>query len=142
MAGWRRGPRLGDRVGPAGYLGRDLKGIVLLSSRSRIDVLPENPAAGGVRAYFGDDTSVYETRSPLTYAAASGLPVMIAIAEFENPLLDLYGLELAHRIAIARRRAPRFVRLTGHNHISMLAHFNTVEDNLGHEIVEFTRRLV
>ena len=50
----------------AGYLGRDLKGIVLLSSRSRIDVSPENPLADGVRAYFGDDVSVYETRSPLT----------------------------------------------------------------------------
>jgi acetyl esterase len=126
----------------AGYLGRNLKGIVLLSSRSRIDVSPENPFAAGVRAYFGDDASVYETRSPVTHAASSALPVMIAMAEFENPLLDLYGLELAHRIAIARRRTPRFMRLAGHNHISMVAHFNTVEDNLGREIVEFTRRLV
>jgi hypothetical protein len=66
---------------------------------------------------------------------------MIAIAEFENPLLDLYGLELAHRLAVARRRAPRFIRLTGHNHISIVAHFNTIEDNLGREIVEFTHRL-
>ena len=126
----------------AGYLGRGLKGIVLLSSRLRIDVSPENPFADSVRAYFGDDASVYETRSPVTHAAASALPVMIAIAEFENPLLDLYGLELAHRIAVARRRAPRFMRLAGHNHISLVAHFNTVEDNLGREIVEFTRRLV
>jgi acetyl esterase/lipase len=126
----------------AGYLGRDLKGIVLLSSRARIDALPENPAAGGVRAYFGDDASMYEARSPLMHAGASPLPVMIAIAEFENPLLDLYGLELAHRIAMTRRRAPRLVRLTGHNHISMVAHFNTIEDNLGREIVDFTSRLV
>ena len=88
------------------------------------------------------DEASRETRSPVTHAASSALPVMIAIAEFENPLLDLYGLELAHRIAIARRRAPRFMRLAGHNHISMVAHFNTVEDNLGREIVEFTRRLV
>jgi acetyl esterase/lipase len=125
----------------AGYLGRGLKGIVLLSARSRIEAPPENPAASGVRAYFGDDQSVYEARSPLTHAAASSLPVMIAIAEFENPLLDLYGLELAYRIAVARRRAPHFVRLAGHNHISLIAHFNTAEDRLGREIVEFTRRL-
>ena len=125
----------------AGYLGRGLQGIVLLSSRSRVDASPENPFADGVRAYFGDDASVYEARSPLTHAAASSLPVMIAIAEFENPLLDLYGLELAYRIAAARRRAPRFMCLAGHNHISLVAHFNTVEDSLGREIVEFTRRL-
>ena len=126
----------------AGYLGRGLTGIVLLSPRLRIDVSPENPFADNMRAYFGDDASVYETRSPVTHAAVSALPVMIAIAEFENPLLDVYGLELAHRIAAARRRAPRFMRLAGHNHISLVAHFNTVEDTLGREIVEFTRRLV
>lgn len=126
----------------AGHLGRGLKGIVLLSARSRADVSPENPNAGGVRAYFGADESIYERRSPLVHAADSALPVMIAVAEFENPLLDLYGFENAHRIAVARRRAPRFMRLAGHNHISMVAHFNTVEEALGREIVEFTRRLV
>lgn len=126
----------------AGYLGQGLTGVVLLSPRLRADVLPENPFAENVRAYFGDDASLYEARSPLTHADASALPVMIAIAEFENPLLDLYGLELAHRIAAARRWAPRFVRLAGHNHTSLIAHFNTIEDRLGREIVEFTRRLV
>lgn len=44
----------------------------------------------------------------MTHETASALPVMIAIAEFENPLLDLYGLELAYRIAVARRRSSRF----------------------------------
>ena len=125
----------------AGYLGRGLTGIVLFSPRVRVDVSPENPFAESVRAYFGNDASLYETRSPVTHAAASALPTMIAIAEFENPMLDLYGLELAHRIAVSRNRAPRFLRLNGHNHISLVAHFNTVEDNLGREIVEFARSL-
>ena len=125
----------------AAHLGRDVKGIVLLSARLKADVLPENPNAAGVRAYFGTDESLYEARSPMTHGAASALPVMIAIAEYENPLLDLYGFELAHRIAVARRRAPRFMRLAGHNHISMVAHFNTSEDLLGREILEFFSQL-
>jgi acetyl esterase/lipase len=125
----------------AGYLGRDLKGIVLISARLRTDVLAENPNAAGVRAYFGNDESTHEARSPLMYAGASALPVMLAIAEYENPLLDLYGLEAAHRIAVARRKAPRFMRLAGHNHISIVAHFNTVEDTLGSEILDFFARL-
>lgn len=125
----------------AGFLGCGVKGIVLISARLRADVLPENPNAGGVRAYFGDDAALYDIRSPLSHAAESALPVMIAIAEFENPLLDLYGLELAQRIASVRRRSPRFLRLSGHNHTSIMAHFNTVEETLGREIVEFTRRL-
>lgn len=125
----------------AGYLGRDVKGIVLLSARLRADVLAENPNAPGVRAYFGADESTFEARSPLMYAGASALPVMLAIAQYENPLLDLYGLEAAHRIAVARRKAPRFMRLAGHNHISIVAHFNTIEDTLGREILDFFERL-
>ena len=58
-------------------------------------------------------------------------------AEYENPLLDIYGLEFAHRIATIRRLAPRYLRLARHNHISIVAHFNTGEDLLGREMIEF-----
>jgi len=73
----------------------------------------------------------------VSHAAACPLPVFIACAEFENPLLDMYSLELAHRLAMARRRAPPFLRLRKHNHISMMAHFNTGEEILGRELVNF-----
>lgn len=126
----------------AGHLARDVAGIVLISARLAADVLPENPNAAGVRAYFGTDESVYAARSPMNHGAASALPVFIVNAEYENPLLDLYGLEFAHRIAVARRRAPRYMRLPRHNHISIVAHFNSGEETLGREILDFfaTRR--
>jgi acetyl esterase/lipase len=114
-----------------------VQGLVLISGRLRADVRPDNPNAAGVRAYFGDDESMYERRSPVTYAAASQLPVFLAIAEYENPLLDVYGAEALHRIAAARGRAPRFLRLPRHNHISIVAHVNTAEDMLGSEMREF-----
>lgn len=121
----------------SGYLGRDLAGIVLISARLRADTLAENPNAAGVKSYWGEDAALYDARSPVTHIAASKLPLMIVNAEFENPLLDLYGLEAAWRSAEARRRAPRYVRLTGHNHISIVAHFNTEEEILGREILDF-----
>ncbi len=120
-----------------GALGRDLAGLVLVSARVRADLLPENPNAGPTKIYFGDDPARYEQRSPVNHAAYSDLPVMIVNAEFENPLLDIYGLELAHRIAVARRRAPRYLRLTRHNHVSIMAHFNTEEEYLGREMLDF-----
>lgn len=120
-----------------GALGRHLAGLVLVSARVRADLLPENPNAGPTKIYFGDDPARYEQRSPVNHAAYSDLPVMIVNAEYENPLLDIYGLELAHRIAVARRRAPRYVRLTRHNHVSIMAHFNTEEEFLGREMLDF-----
>jgi acetyl esterase len=120
-----------------GYFGRYAAGLVLISARLRADQSPENPNSPGVAAYFGDDVSRYEARSPVTHAAGSDLPVFIVNAEFENPLLDLYGLELAHRIAIAQRRAPRYLQMAGHNHMSIMAHFNSGEEMLGREILAF-----
>ena len=114
-----------------------VQGLVLISGRLRADARPDNPNAAGVRAYFGDDESLYERRSPVTYAATSQLPVFLAIAEYENPLLDVYGAEALHRIAVARGRAPRFLRLPRHNHISIVAHVNTDEDVLGAEMRDF-----
>ncbi len=114
-----------------------VSGLVLLSSRLRVDALPGNPNAEGVRAYFGVDESKYEQLSPLVHGARSSLPVFIAIAEYENPYLDVYGAELFYRIATARGRAPRFLRLPRHNHISLVAHLNSEEDILGSEIRDF-----
>jgi acetyl esterase len=131
VAGYAWDPNLPTRADPA------VKGIVLISGRLRADARPDNPNAAGVHAYFGDDESKYEARSPVTYAGASSLPVFLAIAEYENPLLDVYGAETLHRIALARGRAPRFLRLPRHNHISIVAHVNTEEDTLGAEIRDF-----
>jgi len=128
-------PNAGSKP-PAG-----VRAIVLLSGRLRADASPDNPNAAGVRAYFGDDASRYDERSPVTWAGRCALPVMIAIAEFENPLLDVYGAEFFWKLAAARGKAPRFVRLRNHNHISMVAHFNTGEELLGREILDFMATL-
>lgn len=120
-----------------GHLGKGIRGIALISSRVRADVLPENPNADAVRAYYGADEDLYDARSPVTHAAASGLPTFVAMAEFENPLLDVYSLELAWRRSVAQRRAHAILRLPHHNHISIVAHFNTEEEILGRAILEF-----
>lgn len=131
VAGYAYDPKLARGDGPG------VRGVVLISARWRADVLPGNPNAAAVRTYFGDDTSRYEERSPVAHCAHSRLPVFIAIAEYDNPYLDVYGAEAFHRIAAARGRAPRFVRLPRHNHISIVAHFNSEEDILGQQIRDF-----
>jgi len=113
---------------------RPLAGLVLVSARVRADVSPANPNAAGVRAYFG---SAYERVSPVTHAARMTVPTFIVNAEFENPLLDLYGLEFALALARARGHAPLHVTMADHNHVSIMAHFNTPEQLLGEMILDF-----
>lgn len=117
--------------------GPGIASLILLSGRLRADASPDNPNAEPVKIYYGADASKYEARSCVTHAANCDMPVFIGIAEHENPLLDIYGLEFAHRVAQHRKRAPRVVRLMHHNHISSIAHVGTEEDVLGQEIRDF-----
>ena len=111
--------------------------IVLVSARLRADALAVNPNAEGVRAYFGADAARYDVRSPVSHAARLDLPVLVINAQYDNPLLDVYGLEFALNLARARGVAPLHIALPDHNHVSIVAHFNTSEQWLGEEIVVF-----
>ena len=116
---------------------------MLISARLVADVLPDNPNAGGVRAYFGDDVARHAERSPLTHAARMTVPLMVVVAEFENPWLDVYGAAFFQRVLEARQRAggttaaPRFVQMRRHNHTSVVAHFDSGETLLGDAMLEF-----
>ena len=117
--------------------GPGIAGLVLISSRLRADALPGNPNAMAVRAYYGDDESLYEARSVTTHANLLDVPVFLAAAEFDNPYLDAYTAEFAWRVGMARGRMPRFMQMTRHNHTSIVAHFDSGEDVLGRELLEF-----
>ena len=126
------------RLQPAS--GPGIAGLVVLSGRVRAEMLPENPNAPKVAAYYGPDPAVHADASAVTHVSPGSVPTMIAIGEYENPLLDVHCAELFHRLAAAKRRAPRFVWLAGHNHTSVIAHFNTAEDRLGREMLEFIQQ--
>lgn len=119
--------------------GPRIAGVVLISGRLKADNRADDPNAAGVEAYFGTDTSAYPARSPLTHGAASPLPTFIVIAEYENPFLDTYGADLFSQMCDAREKCPRFTRVLGHNHISIVASFNTDDEALGLEILDFIR---
>ena len=125
------------RLQPAS--GPGIAGLVVLSGRVRAEMLPENPNARKVEAYYGPDPAVHADVSAVSHVSVDSVPTMIGIGEYENPLLDIHCAELFHRLAAAKRRAPRLVWLAGHNHTSVIAHFNTAEDRLGRKILEFIR---
>ena len=117
--------------------GPGIAGLVLISSRLRADALPGNQNAKAVRAYYGDDESLYEARSVTTHANLLDVPVFLTAAEFDNTYLDAYTAEFAWRVGMARGRMPRFMHMTRHNHTSIVAHFDSGEDVLGRKLLEF-----
>jgi acetyl esterase len=121
--------------------GPGVAGAVLLSGRYRLEYDPADPSARGMQAYFGNDPAQYANRSPITHIRdAAKVPVLLAIAEYDNPGLDLRGAELMAALCQRDGSCPRFVRLAGHNHLSQVAAFNTPDEQLGREVLEFMRR--
>ena len=128
-------PALPDRLNES-----DVAGAMLISARLKADVLPDNPNANGVRAYFGEDESLYAERSPATHVERSNVPLLIAVAEHENTHLDRYGREFYDSALQSDRTAiTRFLALDRHNHTSIVAHFNSGEETLGPQLIRFMR---
>jgi acetyl esterase/lipase len=120
--------------------GPGLAGLIVVSGRVRADNRQDNPNAAKVEVYYGKDSSLFEDRSPISYVREDSPPTLVAWAEFENPLLDVYSAELTYRLALAKGRSPSVVWLKGHNHSSIVGHINTADEELGRAILKFIER--
>ena len=62
------------------------------------------------------------------------------MTEYDNPGLDIVGAELLAALCARDSACPRFTRLEKHNHLSEVAAFNTADEQLGRQILEFMQR--
>lgn len=121
--------------------GPGIAGMVLMSGRYHFDPKPDDPNLKNFQAYFGADAAQYPARSPVNHVkGAAPIPIFIVISEYDNPDLDTQGALLFAALCERDRACPRFTRMERHNHLSMVYQFNTADDALGREIIEFMRR--
>ena len=121
--------------------GPGVVGAVLISGRYRLQYNPADPNGRNMQAYFGEDESQYAARSPINHIRDGvRAPVFVVVTEYENPGLDVSGSELFSALCQRDGTCPRFVRLNRHNHLSEVLAFNTPDDFLGREILDFLAR--
>jgi acetyl esterase len=121
--------------------GPGVAGLVLMSGRYHFDPHPNDPNLKNFQAYFGTDRAQYPARSPITHVkSAPRVPTFIIVSEYDNPDLDTQGALLLAAHCERDRACPRFTRMEKHNHLSMVYQFNTADDALGREVIEFIRR--
>jgi acetyl esterase len=124
-------------IAPRGYRGRRTHE----SGRYYFAPKPDDPNLTNFQAYFGTDQTRYPAQSPINYVkAAKPMPTFIVISEYDNPDLDTQGALLFGALCERDRACPRFTRMELHNHLSMVCQFNTADDALGRQILEFIRR--
>ena len=120
--------------------GPGIAGMILMSGHYRFEAKPDDPFLTNWQAYFGADATQYAARSPINHIKESTIPTFIVIAEYDYPDLDTQGALLFAALCERDRACPRFTRMERHNHSSMVYHFNTADDAIGREIIEFIHR--
>lgn len=120
--------------------GPGIAGMVLMSGRYRLEIDTSDPNSRNMQAYFGSDPAQYPDRSALTHIAGAKTPTFVVVAEYDNPGLDVSGAELYAALCKRDGACPRFTRLGVHNHLSMVHHFNTADEALGRDILDFMAR--
>jgi triacylglycerol lipase len=129
-AGFAVMPRLHEPYGTG------LKGLILLSGNYDVTIAKN---AGTWVQYFGEDRSKHAERSPFGGLLETPLPILLAYAELEPPSLMEQNERLEAALKQAKRDA-RFIRLAGHNHISIVHSINTSDTRLTDTLLEFVKR--
>ena len=93
----------------------------------------------GERAYFGADGSKYANMSAINDVEGRKIPVFIAFAELDMPMVQNQNLSLINALYKRDKLLPTVKQVLGHNHMSIVKHINTKDDSLGHDIIEFIK---
>jgi acetyl esterase/lipase len=121
--------------------GPGISGAVLISGRYIVEASPNDPGLKEMQAYFGTDVSKYPERSVINHIKdMPRVPVFIVVAEYDNPERDAWGARLFSAICDRDQACPRFKRLEWHNHGSEVLSFNSPDEELGQEILNFIAR--
>ncbi len=119
----------------------DVAGAVLVSGRYTLAVVPNDPNARQVRAYFGPDPQAWADRAPIAHlAGAVRVPLLVVVAGREHP-----GLAAAARSLVGALcrlgSCPAFVRLGGETHLSEMEAIGTDDHALSDVMVDFVRNV-
>jgi len=90
----------------------------------------------GQKAYFGDDTNLWHSRSSLEGLVASNIPLFVAHGEVDGTYYIGQSEELTAALCAARR-CPAHIVVGGHGHMSEVYSINTADTSLAQPLLEF-----
>jgi acetyl esterase/lipase len=124
----------GESGGRAPHEGWKPAGAVLISGLYDTDTMDREAR---FRAYFGNDDAKLENASFLGALAGTTVPLMVTVADLDPTDFQRQFVVLLDACVRRQVKMPRFVQLTGHNHLSTVWRMNTESDTLGPEMLEF-----
>lgn len=111
--------------------GKLVRGAALLSGLYGFTPLDERDMR-----YYGPQ-DCYDLRMPMGAVMATGLPLMVACAEFDPPRFQAEWASLLQARLGRHGHLPRAHYASGHNHYSMAMHLGTSDHRLSDELLSF-----
>ncbi len=91
--------------------------------------------------YYGDDAARWRERMPLHQIDGRRIPLFIIDAEYDRTATQKESIALIEAICDRDDKCPRHAQIPGHNHYSMMYHFNTKDDSIAADIRDFILEL-
>jgi triacylglycerol lipase len=110
-----------------------VRGLVLMSGAYDLLAFADKAILG---SYFGERDG-WAAASPLPALVASGLPIMVVVAEHDPPVSHRQAALLFAALMERDARVPHLVFLPGHNHFTEVLHLNTDDRLLSEHITRF-----
>ena len=89
--------------------------------------------------YYGKDPSKYPAMSAIKNVDGRKIPLFLVIAELDMPSIMYQNYALIDALYKRDQKLPFVSVLIGHNHISETTHFNTKDESIGPDILEFIK---
>ena len=124
----------GDTGGRAPHTGWKPAGALLISGLYDTDSMDRDVR---FRAYFGDDDAKLENGSFLGALTGTAVPLLVVVAEIDPLEFQRQFVMLLEGRIRRKLNLPRFIQLTGHNHLTTVWCMNSAADTLGPEILAF-----
>ena len=90
-------------------------------------------------AYYGNDRSKHPQMSVIRNVKGCNIPVFIIFAEYEPADFHDHAIRLLNAIFKRDNTSPFFKQIMDHNHISEIMQFNTGDQSIGPDILDFIR---
>jgi acetyl esterase/lipase len=92
--------------------------------------------------YYGKDESKHPVMSAIANVDGRKIPLFLVIAELDMPSIVYQNHALINALYKRDKALPFMKVLIGHNHISETTHFNTKDESVGPDILEFMKACV
>ena len=89
--------------------------------------------------YMGKDKSKHPAMSSVKNVDGRKIPIFMVIAEFDPSSIQVSSHSLINALYERDKKLPLMKVAIGHNHMSTVFSFNTKDDGLGPEILEFVK---